>query len=917
LPGTWRSPIGRSSAATREILSRNLILRALQQQALTAPGGSSFQDLVSGLREVFLEKKVLPPAASDLQLRRDAWLALYREFLSEEPRTSLEGVGLVQWTVARPAWVEVPEALTADPWSLSREEAWDLLSVLFDTMRADRAVELRPKDGVLLKWADLLLQATQMRVSPVEIGKLKHGERKWAGRTGRRVALLAKLYRRIHDNAADPEAIEAAVEVLRALWEALRQYDNNAPTDNDRLLIRVNDARRLNPDWWRLRYIGEGATLYRCDTCGRLQTRSVRGVCPRYRCPGALRPVRRTELEPNHYAQLYEAAFPGVLRAEEHTAQLDREKAREFQREFREGKIHVLSCSTTFELGVDLGDLDTVFLRNVPPEPFNYAQRVGRSGRRSGQPGFAITYCRRAPHDLYHFAEPIRMVAGASRPPLLPLRNDKIVARHIVAVALSSFFKAFPGRFASVEALFKDLNRPSAVSDLAEFLYSRRSDIETTLRSIPPVDMGSRVGLADGTWIAAITGPESRFALAEAEVSSDYRLVRDLENSAVTAREYDIARWARRRCETIATEDVLSFLSRKAVIPKYGFPVDVVELDTQRADKSKEASEVSLQRDLSIAISEFAPSSKLVANKKEWTSYGLKKVAGKEWDRRKYARCTTHGVLLQWKEAEASPSRMPCGCRIRERRYVIPQFGFVTKADGPEEPKGRQPKMFSTRPYFVQFQGSEPEPISVPTVAASISVTKASPGLMVVLCEGHKGNGFYLCWSCGAGFPANQVSRHRTPQRRECQERPEVVSLGHEFVTDVVKLQFQPPLPDGVEPVDFGLSLAYAIVEGAAEVLEVPSADLNATVTHGSHGVPPIILYDDVPGGAGLVARLELEDVLRECLESALKRVEGGCGCAPNTSCYGCLRHYRNQFAHPRLARGPVYDYVKAVLQQW
>jgi ATP-dependent helicase YprA (DUF1998 family) len=901
----------------REILGRNLIRTALQQQAPTAPEGSSFEDLVSGLRDVFLEKKVLPPAASDLQLRREAWLALYREFLSEEPRTSLEGVGLAQWTLAWPTWVEVPEVLTAEPWSLSHEEAWNLLSVLFDTMRADRAVELRPKDGVSLKWADLLLQATQMRISPTETGKLKRDERKWAGRTGRRVALLAKLYQRIHHGAAEREAIEAAVVVLRAIWEALRQYDNNAPTDNDRLLVRVKDARRLNPDWWRLRYIERDATLRRCDTCGRLQTRSLRDVCARHRCPGTLRPVRRTEMEPNHYALLYEAELPGALRAEEHTAQLEKEKAREFQREFRDGKIHVLSCSTTFELGVDLGDLDTVFLRNVPPEPFNYAQRIGRSGRRSGHPGFAITYCRRGPHDLYHFAEPTRMLAGKSRPPLLPLRNEKIIARHNVAVALSFFFKTAPERFASVGDLFKDLDRPSGVNDLARFLRNRRPDIEATLRAILPAEMANRVGLDDGSWIDKITGRESRFALAEAEVSSDYRLVRDLENSAVATRDYDTAKWARRRCETIAGEDVLSFLSRKAVIPKYGFPVDVVDLDTQRADKSKEASEVSLQRDLSIAISEFAPTSKLVANKKEWTSYGLKKVAEREWDRRRYARCTTHNVFLQWKEAEASPSGMPCGCRIRERRYVIPQFGFVTKRDEPEEPKARPAKVFSTRPYFVQFRGLEPERIRIPAASSLVSVTKASPGLMVVLCEGQKGSGFYLCGVCGAGFPANQAPPHQTPQGRDCRGTLENVSLGHEFVTDVLTLQFQRPLPDGVEPVAFGLSLAYAIVEGAAEVLEVPSADLSATVTHATGGVPPIVLYDDVPGGAGLVARLELEGVLRECLESTLKRVEGGCGCAPNTSCYGCLRHYRNQFAHPRLARGPVYDYVKAVLQQW
>lgn len=136
-------------------------------------------------------------------------------------------------------------------------------------------------------------------------------------------------------------------------------------------------------------------------------------------------------------------------------------------------------------------------------------------------------------------------------------------------------------------------------------------------------------------------------------------------------------------------------------------------------------------------------------------------------------------------------------------------------------------------------------------------------------------------------------------------------------MTDVVQLQFQPAPPDGVQPGSFALSLAYAIVEGAAEVLEVPSTDLSATATHSPTGVPPIILYDDVPGGAGLVARLENEDVLTDCLRAACKRVEGGCGCAPNTSCYGCLRHYRNQFAHPHLARGPVHKYLESLLAGW
>lgn len=451
--------------------------------------------------------------------------------------------------------------------------------------------------------------------------------RSWDGVSGRRVRFLVKLLARISPEIAAQEATEEAVRAVREIWESLQQCDERAPTANDRLFIPVGDARRLNPDWWRLRFVGEDDEILRCRTCGRIQAASVRGVCVRHRCPGSVETVQQAESDANHYRLLYEAKLPGSLRVEEHTAQLDKEKAREFQREFRESKIHVLSCSTTFELGVDLGDLDTIFLRNVPPEAFNYAQRVGRSGRRSGHPGVAVTYCRRMPHDLYHFSEPQRMLMGKGRPPVLALCNERIIMRHVAAVALSFFFRAFRERFAKVESLFGNLNSPRGLTDFRGYLFDHRPRIEETIRQTLPGEMATQLGLPDGSWIDKIAGEKSRLSQAEAEVSSDFKIVVNLEERSRNRRDYRTAEWAQRRADTIAKEEVLSFLSRKAVIPKYGFPVDVIELDTQRTQQSQEAFEVSLQRDLSIAISEFAPTSRLVANKKEWTSYALKKVA--------------------------------------------------------------------------------------------------------------------------------------------------------------------------------------------------------------------------------------------------------------------------------------------------
>ena len=108
---------------------------------------------------------------------------------------------------------------------------------------------------------------------------------------------------------------------------------------------------------------------------------------------------------------------------------------------------------------------------------------------------------------------------------------------------------------------------------------------------------------------------------------------------------------------------------------------------------------------------------------------------------------------------------------------------------------------------------------------------------------------------------------------------------------------------------DHAYSLGYAILLGAAEALDVPSTDLNVTVGPGESAESAIVLYDDVPGGAGLVAQLEQRQVFRQVLRHALDRVSGACGC--DVSCYGCLRSYRNQFVHTRLSRLAARETLK------
>ena len=858
-----------------KLRDRNLMLRAIRAEEVDAEG-LSVDDLRNRLRKQWEEARLFSGADTGEQKNRKVMTSILREALTDEKRLSLSGVGLIKWSVRTPAHLSLPETMQQPPWNFTDSEARRLTEYLLDVLRPRRAMSL-PKGAGTPAWNDI----TPWPQQACGLGT-PGGARNVFQWGGPQSAVVRHFLRRLlaDTDLPDNQKQLLSTNLMRDVWRTLTGAD-------EPILLRgtVDGTFRLDPRWLR---IGLAAPheIWECDTCATLSNHNIRGVCPRNGCPGTLSPADETHLKTNHYRVLYESAnLPSELRAEEHTAQIESDEARQRQDSFKRGRIHLLSSSTTFEVGVDLGDLDAVFLRNVPPEPFNYAQRVGRAGRRE-IPGLALTYCRRNPHDLYHYEDPVeRVIGGTVHPPRLRMTNEKIILRHMVAATLAAFFRERENakRFDNVEGFAGGWSAPRAAADVRTFCKGNNSLLDS-LRQIVPGNMHDRVGLGDGTWVDNVAGPQSRFGQVEAEVCADYRDMETLSERLFKQEKYGHASHVGRRKKTIAEERTLNFLSRKAVIPKYGFPVDVVELDTRPTDGNPTG--VALQRDLSQAIAEYAPGGKVVANKMEWESCGVKAVTGKAWPVRYYQYSDARD-FEQWDDGD--PSVPPGG-----RKYLIPEFGFVTPLfKKPSEPRGRARRLYTTRPFFRGFEpGASPETKTV----LGVQITKALPGTLVILCEGKNRQGFFICTSCGAHM-TRPTGKHRSPSGSDCGGTLGRFSLGHELVTDVVRLQF-PQLGREWD----AYSVAYALLLGAAKTLDVPDTDLNVTIARGDHSSESaIVLYDDVPGGAGLVAQLERESVFAEVLSNARERVQGNCGC--DSSCYGCLRSYRNQFAHPHLDR--------------
>lgn len=924
------------------ILRRRLILKALLEDEDGRAGRLRLQDLNARvLREAEAAGLFTPDQSLD-ERRQTVDIWLMQEFTALDYRMSLEGQGLLHFRPVPAQGWQPPAPLSAPPWNLDRGQILDLLLTLLNSVRQQGAVTFPPNvdprgDAFAPRNVQLYLR---------DYADEKQHVLGWLPRRGsnrRRDFLVRLLVRRA--GMPREQAEDTAGRVLEGLWRHLTDHrspwhDYLAPEQ----LARVGVVYRLNHRYWEwVPAVEMALPIYRCNRCFATSYVNLDGVCPAHGCDGTLEPVesRPVAEETNHYRALYQTLLPIPLAAEEHTAQWRPEEAGRIQERFIRGQVNVLSCSTTFELGVDVGELQAVLMRNVPPTTANYVQRAGRAGRRTDAVAFVLTFAQRRSHDLIHFGQPQRLVAGHIQPPVISVRNEKIVRRHVHSTFLAAFFRwAYEqhGRlFLNAGVFFApDDGKPSGPDLLAQYVRLRPQTLQEALERIVPPEMQDALGIADWGWLSGLMNEQEPGILDKVirEVQEDLALYARLMEDAAAAHNFRLADHFQRVAQTVRGRELLGFLGTRNVLPKYGFPTDVVELRTYHIPRP-EAASVELQRDLRVAISEYAPGGEVVAAKRIWTGGGLYRLPERDWVTRHYAVCPRCGRF------HSSPTPLAEQCTVcqanlfgypkRYGQFVIPEFGFIAGRETKETSENRPQRFYSSRVYFSDYDpGHEHEGESnvyEPVVelsgpAVQVARRYSRYGELALVNSGLTNSGFRICTTCGWAESAKPVAvgrRARTPAHENprtgqpCTGRVETYHLGHKFITDVLEIRFTGALarPDNA---DLWLSTLYALLEAASETLGIARDDLDGTLYPYQAGLAPaIVLFDNVPGGAGHVRRIG--QALPRVTQAAWERM-ARCKCGEETSCYECLRSFGNQYCHDQLRRGLVRDFLRVVMQQ-
>ncbi|MEW5807411.1 MAG: DEAD/DEAH box helicase [Acidobacteriota bacterium] len=943
---------------------RTFALRHVIAQEVKGAGdrGVYLQELPQRLFDHYRKLGIIPRRTT--RPERERWLDAFSYETANEftrysrQRASLENLGLVAidyefldeilnsesfLEASRRAGLEISESYNLvrailDVMRKNRAVAYDFFQEYIDPARKRRYRELESEpynvrfpDRDRTPKAFALNRPAHIRSSGRLMGFYQENPR--AGQLTASQKLVDRLLR---SREKAEEFICAVVPILESLGILVAVKNFPIPRNE---MVQGLKPLQIDP---RLIFLVEPEEGYRCNACQTWRPYDL-PTCPTPKCSQGK--LQKTELDSdNYYIRLYLDHPPMRMKMAEHSAQISGEERATRETDFKEGRLDALVCTPTLELGVDIGPLLSIVLRNAPPTPTNYIQRVGRAGRRL-RIGFVSTFCAGGSHDRHAFENPSWLVAGQFDPPKVRLDNPYVVYRHLRSYLMECIEAQLPNRMGE---LLDNIRTPSRwkkedLQPLFEQVKTQKKDLISRISQLfahdRDVERIDRYGMDEAKEIvehfeADLCTIMERWWQRVRHLDREFH-----EYSTIGSPRHDEKKAsARKRAYREITEDperayTLNYLSTQGFLPAYQFPVDTYSLDPGVSDTP------TLYRPSSIAIEEFAPGNFVYANGHKLKSIRVLFAGGPGSGPVEYGRsdAETSGRLKSFifckncdEVLETTRNRCPrCSADLPAPTDTIEVDSFEAEESlriGSDE-ESRQRRYYVRRESLLS-SGEEACKL-FPYPMAPLEYRKLAE--ILITNWGHadsktgEGFRFTLCLDCGKHMPYDlsdpslkqKIEKWNEQHSRFCRGSLASVILSYRYKTDCIAMT----VPGREDTTQIGrwsfspslVTLAEAILAGAENLLELEPFELSAFVRPAPGGQmgEQIVIYETVPGGAGYVE--EMARRLPEVARAAQQRLYGHF-CAK--ACYLCLKHYRNQKWHPFFDKNLIRDVLFILANQ-
>lgn len=715
-------------------------------------------------------------------------------------------------------------------------------------------------------------------------------------------------------------------------------------------LPHVSDVYQVNGDLLRM-HAHHG--VYQCNTCRRRTPRRTPHMrCPAWRCNGDLGFVRE---DPDNYnLQLLDQGYD-MIRPEEHTAMIPHEDRERLENLFRgeSEAVNTLVCTPTLELGVDIGQLDMVLMRNVPPLPANYWQRAGRAGRRHRM-AVDVTYCRTASHDRAYFADPLKLLMGRVDPPAFNLRNEVMVSKHVHATVLTRLhqYTRDPQRTESERDRVKQVLERCLPDRVTRYLFEEGGAVRRQLFDLTDLDdlvtrnaedLLSYVQLAfNQGWPAGdalVVSPEAlrahvlgtvvglrqvverlrrrlHWALGQIErlnaVRAEHGALEPEDDALFKRCDAMVKRLKgmtnRGRSDAEGYDDVNTYgvLAAEGFLPGYGLENGSI-LGTAHIPYWRQgAVDINIPRPPSVALREFVPGNLIYTNGNRFVARRFHRDADEqraETPTFEYSvpRMAVTQVTTAAGAAGLGTNTLPaisvCDVELVHQASISDEeeFRFQLGVNIYGMERGQHNGGVAYRWGTQSLQHRRGVRFRLVNVGASIAMQRNQPEF-----------GYPVCTVCGQSVSplasAEQLRRFRENHQTRC-GRP-VSNVG--FYADVTaNALILPELPDQKT----AFSILEALRIAGTQVLDMHMEDLQVLVVgHVDRDEVNAVLWDPMPGGSGL-----LDQYLERFAEihAAAMDVVDNCPSVCPSSCIDCLQTFRNGFYHSKLDRHLAVDQLR------